>query len=192
MINVSGWRHEPGQSLSDVTVRLLKWMEHANLGSTMTVDEVADEVRTGLCEMMAAQNCVVLVRPTPEDQLTLMSATDVGFQTLLRDFEPPRFTARALLAVLPAEPFFMLDAPPPVQVLVGELWDSMRDTASLASSNTAEPQPESLAHEEERLASPLSSGEGPNLVIPLRNTSRERPNGANGDSSNSLSGLALL
>src|SRR4028118_2003749 len=139
MINVSGWRHEPGQIISDVTARLLKWMEHANLGSTMTVDEVADEVRTGLCEMMDGQSCVVLTRQAPEDQLTLMSAADPGFQSLLHDFEPPRFASRALLAVLPSEPFFMADAPPPVQVLIGELWDSIRDTASLASSNAPEP-----------------------------------------------------
>jgi putative nucleotidyltransferase with HDIG domain len=194
MINVSGWRHEPGQIISDVTARLLKWMEHANLGSTMTVDQVADEVRIGLCELMQAQSCIVLARQAPEDQLTLMSAADTGFQTLLRDFEPPRFPARALLAVLPAEPFFLMDAPPPVQVLVGELWDSIRDTASLArSNNTPEPQPDDLADGNEMHAvSPLSSGEGPSLVIPLRNTSRERPDGASGDSSSSLSGLAML
>jgi putative nucleotidyltransferase with HDIG domain len=160
----------------------------------MTVDEVADEVRSGLCEMMDGQSCIVLARQTPEDQLTLMSAADPGFQALLRDFEPPRFNTRALLAVLPAEPFFLLDAPPPVQVLLGELWDSIRDTASLASSNNApEPQPEtSTGEEEEKPLSPLNGGEGPNLVIPLRNTSRERPDGASGDSSSSLSGLALL
>jgi hypothetical protein len=142
MINVSGWRHEPGQIISDVTARLLKWMEHANLGSTMTVDEVADEVRIGLCELMEAQSCIVLARLALEDQLTLMSAADPGFQSLLHDFEPPRFASRGLLAVLPAEPFFMSDAPPPVQVLIGELWDSIRDTASLARSNTPESEAE--------------------------------------------------
>jgi putative nucleotidyltransferase with HDIG domain len=110
---------------------------------------------------------------------------------LLRDFEPPRFFTRALLAVLPAEPFFLFDAPPPVQVLIGDLWDSIRDTASLARSNT----PESAVQKDGADAlvlSPLSSGEAPNLIIPLRNTSSERPNGVMGGNSGSLSGLALL
>jgi HD-GYP domain-containing protein (c-di-GMP phosphodiesterase class II) len=193
MINVSGWRHEPGQIISDVTARLLKWMEHANLGSTMTVDEVADEVRIGLCELMEAQSCIVLARLALEDQLTLMSAADPGFQSLLHDFEPPRFASRGLLAVLPAEPFFMSDAPPPVQVLIGELWDSIRDTASLARSNTPESEAENQeGNDEPRPVSPLNSGEVPNLVIPLRNTSSERSDSNSTDNSSSLSGLALL
>ena len=97
MFNVSGWRSEPGQVVSDVTARLLRWMERAHLGAALSVDEVADEIHLGLCELMDASSAVVLSRPAADDVLLLMAASQSDFATLLTDFDIPRFPSRALI-----------------------------------------------------------------------------------------------
>jgi putative nucleotidyltransferase with HDIG domain len=167
-------------------------MENANLGSTMTVDEVADQVRAGLCEMLNGRSCIVLARQVPGDELVLMSAIDAGFQSLLRDFEPPRFPARALLSVLPVEPFFLPDAPPSVQVLLGELWDAIRDMASLAGGAKTSDEATTAEEGEAPSVSALVSGEAPSLIVPLRNTPAEQLDNASADSGSTISGLALV
>ena len=181
MFNVSGWRSEPGQVVSDVTARLLRWMERAHLGAALSVDEVADEIHLGLCELMDASSAVVLSRPAADDVLLLMAASQSDFGSLLTDFDIPRFPSRALMSVLPIEPFFIEQASPHVRVLIGELWDSMRDSASLARTmNSAAPPTDESAGTasvfvtaEELAESTHAGGDlgAPALAVPLRNLS---------------------
>jgi len=130
LFNVSGWRTEPDQVVSDVTMRLLSWMTRTHIGGAGGVEQIAEEIAVGLCDLIDASAAAVLARSLPGDDLTLLAAVDDTGQSALgiraEGSEEPRFAAKHVLSVLPSEPFFVGQAEPYLQVFSGELWDFVR------------------------------------------------------------------
>jgi HD-GYP domain-containing protein (c-di-GMP phosphodiesterase class II) len=183
--NARAWRNEPGQIVSGATTGLLAWMKRTNFGAALTVDEVAAEIGAGLRELIGAHAAVVLARDISSDELEILAATDLSYDMLVNhNGEPPRFSARSWIALLPEEPFFFAEATPHLQVFIGELWDFVQQKFGMQESvapvtPTVPLMPHSLP------GTPHLSGINmPPLVIPLRSR--------NGEDGGEVIGLALL
>lgn len=188
--NLGGWRYESVGTAPDAAARLLQWMSRVTLGSAMTLEEVASEICTGLCELVDARYGLVLTRVMGRDILSLSATVVPGFQELLQDFETPQIPSRALLSVLPQSAFFVSEAAPPLQVLTGELWDTIREAASLAQYGRARLEKNEVTQAAESAGLPDSM---PHLIIPLRAGRGTHEDATeNADAQGDVTGVALL
>ena len=139
--NANGWRHEPDQLQSDSTRRLLAWLRRLHESDGDDVEDVAARIGLGLRELSEAHTVAVFARDLPGDSLRLLAisqaelapALDEGFeeettQAPDENFDPvafakARFSAAPLWDSLPASAFWIGEAPPHLQVFIGEICD---------------------------------------------------------------------
>lgn len=194
--NVGGWRYESDSGTPDTTARLLQWLGRVSLGTAMTVEEVAAEVCGGLCELVEARYGLMLTREAGRDVLSLSATTVPGFQSLLRDFETTQMPVRSLLSVLPQEAFFVNEAAPALQVLTGELWDTIRDAALMAhggASTRSSSAETSSGTASTREASDTLPSTMPQFLVPLRSgRGVQSEQGETAEQQGDVTGLALL
>ncbi|HEX8834711.1 MAG TPA: HD domain-containing phosphohydrolase [Abditibacteriaceae bacterium] len=167
LLNVSAWRLEPEQVVSDVTARLISWMARIQLGAGLDAEEVASEIHDGLKQLIDARAGVVLVRRLPGGHLVPAAATCLQSGEAEPTDKDDKFDPAALLAVLPNEPFFLEQASPQLQVLIGELADFVREVCNISAAKKSAPE-----------------NNQPSLVVPLVCRSDAGPE--------ELMGLALL
>ena len=176
--SASEWRSEPDQMMSDSTRRLLAWLRRLHESDGDDVEDVAARIGLGLRELTDAHTVVVFARDAPDDALRLLAISqtedapplDEGFEeeAALADedkFDPAalgtaRFPAAPLWASLPADAFWMTNAPAHLQVFVGEVCDWLNDL--------------SLSEHAEDALAPADEDDGsfpPSLALPLRSHS---------------------
>jgi HD-GYP domain-containing protein (c-di-GMP phosphodiesterase class II) len=80
-MNVTGWRAEPEQVVSDHTARLLRWMSRTAPAPGDTIESVTSRIAGGLYELLDATAVTLWARRTDGEPLTLMAAVGEGTGT---------------------------------------------------------------------------------------------------------------
>lgn len=138
--NVTGWKQESDQIMTDGTRRLLSWMRRVHESDREDPEQVAAQIAIGLRELIGAQTAAVFSREVPGDALRLLAVSQGAAQSALYEgledenagqdelfdaslFGASRLPAAHLWANLPTESFFIAQAPAHLQVIIGEVCD---------------------------------------------------------------------
>lgn len=153
---VGGWRVETGQAVSQITERLMLWMQHAT--GTTARGPAAAHVGSGLMALLGAEGAAVLVRDGGRLAPMWLSWKDDTSEAL----------DGALLALVGEAPFFPDAAPAAVQIHLGDACDSLFEDSEQRPMTTRAPRGESLRDLSlYAIAQEATMPELPSLVVPL-------------------------
>jgi HD-GYP domain-containing protein (c-di-GMP phosphodiesterase class II) len=158
--SVTAWNQEPDQTMAEGTRLLLDWLRGLQGSDRQDSEGLATQIAIALRNLTAAQTVAVFSRETPGDAVCLLSVAqgetarelyegleeeNIAADGELFDatlFSEARFAGAHLWANLPSEPFFVVQAPAHLQVILGEVCDwantfARTDKAGDALSNNS-------------------------------------------------------